>query len=407
MDQINTGVLKLKQYAAGSHVQGKKMDFGVKGEEPVFDALIGQKKEQCRSDVVDKGGKSETSRKDTAPEETQEPAENVETVEKVVTDKEEEVCDVAREAAAAQIVWYVEPNAIHLKAPEQMEQVAVIEKPLLFSTNDEPLQPVGEILAATPEEFAVAAELTAGIEQTTVGEFVFEGEQNLTAGIMSEGEQTEITQAMSEIEQTAGVETAQEATIETAISTLKSDGDKMTNADGEENGAEAAAMETPLFDDVEAAPIKVAEAPARAENSEGIEQQVAVKLSDLIASGETKVQIQLEPVELGKLTVELTRSADGTLSVVLDAENAQTRSLLEKHMSALQETLSDRTQRAVQITVEHNEESQRQDNQQRDDFNDGRSGQQQQQQRDNRHTGADFLQQLRLGLIPLEEEEDT
>ena len=63
----------------------------------------------------------------------------------------------------------------------------------------------------------------------------------------------------------------------------------------------------------------------------------------------------------------------------------------------------------VQITVEHNEESQRQDNQQREDFYDGRNGQhgEQQQRRDDRRGGADFLQQLRLGLIPLEDEEET
>ena len=121
------------------------------------------------------------------------------------------------------------------------------------------------------------------------------------------------------------------------------------------------------------------------------------------------MQIQLEPVELGKLTIELTRSEDGTLSVLLDAEKAQTRGLLEKHMGTLQETLAERGQKVAQIIVERGEEAQRQDNQQREDFNDGRNGQQQQQEqqrRDDRREGLDFLQQLRLGLIPLEDEED-
>lgn len=413
MDQINTGVLKLKQYAAGSHVQGKKMDFGAKREEPIFDALIGQKTQQCRSEVVEKGGKPETSGKETAPEETQETEETAEAVEKPVAD-EEEVCDVAREAAAAQIVWYVEPNAIHLKAPEQMEQVVVIEKPMLFATNDEPMQPVEEIMATKLAELTGEAEVfgvqtqqvAAETVQTVTDEPAGENEQADIAAAMPGIEQTEVAQIMPESEQTTEAELVQETQIGTNLVANESEVvEGETNTDGEE----AVAVEAPLFDTVEAAPIKVAEAPARAESSESVEQQVAVKLSELIESGETKVQIQLEPVELGKLTIELTRSADGTLSVVLDAENAQTRSLLEKHMGTLQEALSDRSQRAVQITVEHNEESQRQDNRQHEAFADGRNGQnsQQQQQRENRHTGADFLQQLRLGLIPLEDEEDN
>ena len=388
MDQINTGTLKLKQYAAGSHVQGTRTDFSVKREEPIFDALIGQKKERCRSEVVEKGGKPEPTKKDTTTEEKQE---TTETVEKPVAgNEEEETCDIAREAAAAQIVWYVEPNAIHLKAPEQMERVAVIEKPMVFGITDEPAEPIEAILETKLAELTVEAEPVIDSEQMPMSELT--------------------TMAEPVIEQNAAAEFVQTSELETNINVHETErAEVKVDTDGEENGAEAASVEMPLFEDVEAAPIKVAEAPARAENSEPVEQQVAVKLSDLITSGETKVQIQLEPVELGKLTIELTRSADGTLSVVLDAENAQTRSLLEKHIGTLQETLVDRGQRAVQITVEHNEESQRQDNQQREDFYDGRNGQhsEQQQRRDAHRDSADFMQQLRLGLIPLEDEENT
>ena len=361
MDQINTGVLKLKQYAASSHVKGTRIDFGVRREEPIFDALIGQKNDQCRNDVVeDKSSKREYSEKDTAQE-------TVEKTEKPAVGKEdEETCDVAREVAASQIVWIVEPNAEHLKVPGQMENVATIEQPMIISVSDEPTKPIEEILGTQ------LTELT---------------------GEVAEGEQL--------------VEIVQETVIETDVNAQLSE-DIEIDAESDETGAEAMVGEMPRFEDVEAAPIKVAEAPERAENSAPVEQQVAVKLSDLLESGESKVQIQLEPVQLGKLTIELTRSADGTLSVLLDAENAQTRSLLERHMGNLQEALADRGQRAVQITVEHNEESQRQDNQQRDDFYDGRNGQnsQQEQRRNEQRGGADFMQQLRLGLIPLEDEEE-
>ena len=358
MEQIHTGTVSMKQFSAGAHVKGTKVDFGAQREEQIFDALMGQKKDQCSNDVV-----AEKSRK---PEETREEAVSEhEPAEKPVAGKEEEeTCDVAREAAAAQIVWLVEPNAIHLKAPEQMQNVAMIERPALFAVSDEPAKPIEGLLSE---------ELTG--EATLIGEAVMQLEAN--AG----GEEN----------------AAMEFDLDTA-----------PEIDIEETGGEAVAEEVPLFDGVEAAPIKVAEAPARAEQSEAVEQQVTTKLADLLENGETKVQIQLEPVELGKLTIELTRSEDGTLSVLLDAEKAQTRGLLEKHMGTLQEALTERGQKVAQITVERGDEAQRQENQQRDDFNDGRSGQQQQEQqrRDERREGLDFLQQLRLGLIPLEDEED-
>ena len=371
MEQIHTGTVSMKQFSVGAHVKGTKVDFGAQREEQIFDALMGQKKDQCSSDVV-----AEKSRK---PEETREEAVSEhEPAEKPVAGKEEEeTCDVAREAAAAQIVWLVEPNAIHLKAPEQMQNVATIERPELFAISDAPAKPIEGLLG---EELA---------EQ--IGEGVVVSE-DIVAGIAPETEM--------QMETNAGGE--ENAAMEFDLDTARE-----VDIEVEETGGEAVAEEAPLFENVEAAPIKVAEAPVRAEQSEPVEQQVTTKLADLLENGETKVQIQLEPVELGKLTIELTRSEDGTLSVLLDAEKAQTRGLLEKHMGTLQEALTERGQKVAQITVERGEEAQRQENQQRDDFNDGRNSQQQEQQRrDDRREGLDFLQQLRLGLIPLEDEED-
>lgn len=376
MEQIHKGTVAMKQFSVGAHVKGTKIDFGAKREEQIFDALMGQKKQQCSSDVVaEKSRKPEETREDTAPE-----YEAVEKTEKPVAGKdEEETCDVAREAAAAQIVWLMEPNAINLKAPEQMQNVATIERPMLFAINDEPVKPLEGLMGEK------LAELT-GEAQTTGEEIVAEV----------------IEQPEMQLETNAGGD--ENATAEFELDTQVD----VAVFESEETGGEAVVAETPLFDGVETAPIKVAEAPERAEQSESVEQQVTTKLTDLLENGETKVQIQLEPVELGKLTIELTRSEDGTLSVLLDAEKAQTRGLLEKHMGTLQEALTERGQKVAQITVERGDEAQRQDNQQRDDFYDGRNGQQQQEQqrRDERRDGLDFLQQLRLGLIPLEDEEE-
>ena len=380
MEQIHTGTIARKQFPVGAHVLGAKIDFGAKREEPIFDALMGQKKDQCSSDVVsEKSRKPEETREDTATEH-----EAMEKTEKPVAGKdEEETCDVAREAAAAQIVWLMEPNAIHLKAPEQMQSAATIERPMLFAINDEPVKPLEGLMGEK------LAELTSGEPQITSEEIV--------AGAAIQQPEMQLEADTGSDESIVGKYEPDAAQFEVTVS------------EGEETGGEAAVEQIPLFDDVEAAPIKVAEAPERAEQSEPVENQVTTKLAGLLENGETKVQIQLEPVELGKLTIELTRSEDGTLSVLLDAEKVQTRGLLEKHMGTLQEALTERGQKVAQITVERGDEAQRQDNQQRENFyDDGRNGQQQQEQqrRDERRDGLDFLQQLRLGLIPLEDEED-
>lgn len=372
MEQIHKGTISMKQFSVGAHVRGSKIDFNARREEPIFDALMGQKKDQCGSDdvVAEKSRKPEETRENAAPE-----REEVENTEKPVAGKEEEeTCDVAREVAAAQIVWLTQPNAAHLKAPEQMQNAATIERPMIFATNDEPVKPLEGLMEDR------LAEMTGEIQT------VVQNEQ-------------------------ASVEITEQFQLETNINPRSDEMVFETHmTDSDETGGEAVEMQMPLFDEVEAAPIKVAEAPERTEQSVPVEQQVTTKLVNLLENGETRVQIQLEPVELGKLTIELTRSEDGTLSILLDAEKAQTRGLLEKHMGNLQEALTDRGQKVAQITVERGEEAQRQDNQQRDDFYDGRNGQQQQQQeqqrRDDRRDGLDFLQQLRLGLIPLEDEED-
>jgi flagellar hook-length control protein FliK len=100
------------------------------------------------------------------------------------------------------------------------------------------------------------------------------------------------------------------------------------------------------------------------------------------------------------VTVEVTAQEDGTLHIALSAENSHTKALLEQHTAGLQDLVSAQTQRPVQVEV-----TQRQEEQQGNLQEDGRNGQsgyqqQQQQQRQSQHS-EDFLQKLRLGLIPL------
>ena len=158
----------------------------------------------------------------------------------------------------------------------------------------------------------------------------------------------------------------------------------------------------PVFRDIKAVPVKVGEVYQP-------EQTAAVELKDLgdtltqaIDRGENRLELQLQPAELGRIRVEMRWSDEGALHVILHAESTRTQNLLEKDVASLQTLLGRETQQEVKVELPREQEAPRQS------FDDGRQngGQQhhqQEQRQSSRHSGQDFLHQLRLGLIPAEE----
>ncbi|MDE7361255.1 MAG: flagellar hook-length control protein FliK [Oscillospiraceae bacterium] len=63
--------------------------------------------------------------------------------------------------------------------------------------------------------------------------------------------------------------------------------------------------------------------------------ETAVKEND----DRTEYSITLNPEELGKITVKLTKAADGAVSVTIAAENARTQRILEQHSDLMQSNL--------------------------------------------------------------------
>ena len=160
----------------------------------------------------------------------------------------------------------------------------------------------------------------------------------------------------------------------------------------------------PVFRDIKAVPVKVGEvyqAEPTVEN--GVElKDLGDTLTQAIDRGENRLELQLQPAELGRIRVEMRWSDEGALHVVLHAESTRTQSLLEKDMASLQTLLGRETQQEVKVELPREQEAPRQS------FDDGRQngGQQhhqQEQRQSSRHSGQDFLHQLRLGLIPAEE----
>lgn len=163
--------------------------------------------------------------------------------------------------------------------------------------------------------------------------------------------------------------------------------------------------EQPLFRDVESAPVKVgsAETLEKPAGDESVERQVVQQVEQAVERGVSRVTVTLQPESLGNVTVELTRGQDGVLHVLLNAESPKTQTLLEKGALNLQGLLMDSTQGTVQVQVERQQEGQQ--SQQHPYDQDSQGGQQQQQEQSRQRQpqrDVDFLQQLRLGLIPLD-----
>ncbi|MBD5118119.1 MAG: flagellar hook-length control protein FliK [Clostridiales bacterium] len=161
-----------------------------------------------------------------------------------------------------------------------------------------------------------------------------------------------------------------------------------------------------IFHDVEAAPVKVGEAEGAEQTNEAdVVRQVNDQIAQLIQSGESTVTVRLNPENLGEVTVQVSMKSDGVLNVAISARNDDTRALLERHAANLQEMVSSRTQQSVEVNVQRQQESQQNQNQQNYDGHNGHAQDGRERRQRQQHTSPeDFMQQLRLGLIPTDGE---
>ncbi len=206
-------------------------------------------------------------------------------------------------------------------------------------------------------------------------------------------------------DEVAGVEDEKPELFQTRE--VRPDGDADTETEVEVTDVDQGPQQ--LFHDVKAAPVKVGETyqPEQAEKAD-VAKQVDTGLAQALEKGESMVRIQLTPENLGSVTVEITRSAEGIIRVALSAHSGETRGLLERHAGELQGLLTSRTQQTVEVEVQRQQEGQQSQNQQNP--YDGRNGHGQSGQEERRHprrehsgSSQDFMQQLRLGLIPADE----
>ena len=73
-----------------------------------------------------------------------------------------------------------------------------------------------------------------------------------------------------------------------------------------------------------------------------VAQQVSGKITERAADlkeGDVEYSITLDPEDLGRITVRMTKTADGAVSVSIAAENSKTMKIIEDNGSAIQNTL--------------------------------------------------------------------
>ncbi len=351
-----------------------------------FDSMIRGKYEQADQQKTQK-----------QPENEQKDSETVET---------KDDAQASKEGAQEKSEAVKEPEKL-----EDMKQRYEMAAALMFQNQPEYVEAPQPTVEVQQTEAVVEA-MPEVVEQTVMPETV---ELKQAEVITAAPETTEVSEAPAEVveevipkqemssssgeERGSDADTAAEAPKVLQVSEVPKE---------EEGETVEVSEEAPVFGEVEAAPVKVAEAPAKPVEiqAQDAPEQLSERIEIPREEGTSTAVIELAPESLGKITVQITRSADGTLSVLLHASTPKAAAVLEQHSNGLQNLLSLRNDAEVRIEVRGGEEN----HQQFLDPN-GRNNQQGQQQnrqqqehgeRQNEHQATDFIQQLRLGLVDID-----
>lgn len=150
-------------------------------------------------------------------------------------------------------------------------------------------------------------------------------------------------------------------------------------------------------------PVKVAGAPELDTTAEDFDLQLK-QVVQRAADGEIqRVEIQLTPANLGRVAVEMTRTGEGALQVVLHVETEQARSLLTEHAKSLGLMLQGNNPGEVRVEVTRPQQGEQPWQQPDQNGGQRQDGQGQEDRRQNsrqqQQSAEDFLHQLRIGLF--------
>ena len=192
---------------------------------------------------------------------------------------------------------------------------------------------------------------------------------------------------------------SQQAQAETFAQTAKDDSC--------EPDAQAAVTtaEQPFFQETENMPVKVGDGDTIDTQQPDFDAKLTQNVEKALSQGEQRVEIRLNPENLGSVVVEMTRSQDGSLHVVLHTETESAARLLSEHSGTLGLMLQNNNQGEVRVEVRQPQQENQQWQHPDQDGGQNHGGQQREQQ-EHRQSTEDFLQQLRLGLFSLDPQDD-
>ena len=341
-----------------------------------FQDMMSQKQEAVSSNKTNSNNQqtqSKPTQNDKVQQTEQTPQENI-----------TEVSDDVRQALTAMLFqqYVVQDVAVQQPAQENVDNMVVSAMPTVDAAVTQTVQT------------AVAAETTVPTAQPTV-----QVPQQMAAEQAQPTSEVVVPQEGVQQQglQDAASHTEQQPNADTAA------GQKLVEANQQEQDDQPVVMtqqEQPLFRDVETVPVKVGEAtPTVDVNAPDMEKQLADTIKANLSTVGDKVRIQLQPENLGHITIELAQHGS-KLGLVIYADSAKTTSLLAQHAGNLGALLEDRTGQTVHIQVQQQEPEQPQY-----DGHNQQNRQQQEQQSHPQQSKAEqdsFLGQLRLGLYQLD-----
>lgn len=288
-----------------------------------------------------------------------------------VSDKSAELSELSQPAAEA-----VQAPGVTQEQPAETQTEAVAEVfPQVTAEEAQPVQTVEQPKSQKPAENAgqTAPVQTEAVPQQPVRAESESAPQQDGDSAQLSGQPQEVKQPVAEEpvrsditdftvrtaepkpQQTENAEPQQEAPVFTAEHTQRSrvvsKSDEFEMIRGNSDGTKADSVQTQPQTAQPEAPVVFASADSGevqvkpAEVVKQVADRLIERASDL-KEGETEYTVTLEPQDLGRITVRMTKTADGAVSVSIAAENSRTLRIIEENGAHIQDSLK---QNGVQL----------------------------------------------------------
>lgn len=288
-----------------------------------------------------------------------------------VSDKSAELSELSQPAAEA-----VQAPGVTQEQPAETQTEAVAEAfPQVAAEEAQPVQTVEQPKSQKPAENAgqTAPVQTEAVPQQAVRAESESAPQQDGDSAQLSGQPQEVKQPVAEEpvrsditdftvrtaepkpQQTENAEPQQEAPVFTAEHTQRSrvvsKSDEFEMIRGNSESTKADSVQTQPQTAQPEAPVVFARADSGevqvkpAEVVKQVADRLIERASDL-KEGETEYTVTLEPQDLGRITVRMTKTADGAVSVSIAAENSRTLRIIEENGAHIQDSLK---QNGVQL----------------------------------------------------------